>query len=179
MLRDYVIPVSDRSAYASHRQIYDLLGAESRPLFMPVASTAIVRSDRDLADKSIQVREVPVVQAGQIVHVLLRASVETKCKGRRSYPRPHAIRPRLDWLARRTAAAGLRLIGEPEVYPGREHVEKPGGGWWMGATVFVFDAEVIDADAFRSSASNGIGRTGKAFGFSMPIFQVVASGEAE
>lgn len=179
MLRDYVLPITDPSVYAVHRQVYDLLGADARPLFMPLANTVVVRTASDLTDSALHVREVPSIENGQVVHVLLRASVETKCKGRRSYPSPHAIAPRRDWLARRASSAGLRVIGEPQVHPGREYVDKPDDGWWMDATVFVFDAEVVDADAFRAAAESGIGRTGKAFGFSMPVFNVVASGDVE
>ena len=179
MMRDYVLPIASPSVYEVHRQVYDLLGSEDRPLYMPLAQTVVVRTARDLAGAALHVRDVPPVTNGQTLRVLLRASVETKCRGRRSYPGRHSIVARRDWLERRAVQAGLRIVGKTGIHPGREYVDKPNGGWWMDATVFVFDAEVFNAEAFREAIENGIGRTGKAFGFSMPVFNVVGPVETE
>ena len=173
MLRDYVISRPSHSIYTVHQHVYALVGEAPRPLFLPMKDVVVVRTVADLSAQAIAVRDIPTVVDGIEVKVLLRASVETKAKGRRTYAKGNEKVFRSEWLDRRAVAAGLRLTSEPEIHGSREYIDKLPFGWWMDATVFTFTAEVTDAELFHQGVANGVGRTGKAFGFSMMVFNLV------
>ena len=163
MLRDHIITKSERiGIYASHQLVEDLTSG-GRPLYADAGTHLIIRSDSDLTNNGVPVRDVA---EGEVLAFELVASCGTKRKGKHSYFPPRNWRARRRWLENRASAAGFE-IRALSVKARRERIERKGRVIQIDRTQFTGILKITDAQAFRVTLKDGVGGPGKAFGRGM------------
>ena len=163
MLRDHIITKPERiGIYASHQLVEDLTSG-GRPLYVDAGTHLIIRSDRDLTENGVPVRDVA---DGDVLGFELVASCGTKKKGKYSYFPTKNWRARREWLESRASASGFE-IRALSVNARSERIERKGRDIQIDRTQFTGILKITNAQAFRVTLKNGVGGPGKAFGRGM------------
>ena len=162
-MNDYVVPKpATVRGYALHRMAEGLT-AGGRPLFTDFGDHMLLRAEHAL---QADARPVRAVQQGSVVGFELRACVGTKVKGRHRYFALGDWRSRHGWLARQGQRHGFELI-TLHCSACMATIKKNERAFTVDQTDFTGVLKVIDEMKFSQAMVQGIGSTGRAFGFGM------------
>ena len=165
MIQDYILPKpSTTTGYALHQTTAGLVAGE-KVLFRDCGDRVIIRTAAKISEDAAPVEQP---RAGEVRVFQLRASVSKKTKGKRSYFPVSDWRSRHAWLARQGERYGFDLL-TVNCAADFATVEKTGRKFTVDRTDFAGALKVTDADKFALALQNGVGSTGRAFGFGLLI----------
>ena len=165
MIQDYILPKPPATAgYSLHRTTAGLVAGE-KALYRDCGDRMIIRTAAHIANTAAPVEQP---KTGDVRVFQLRASVSKKTKGRRSYFPLADWRSRHAWLARQGERYGFELL-TVNCTADFATVEKTGQKFTVDRTDFAGALKVTDADKFALALHQGVGGTGRAFGFGLLI----------
>lgn len=153
------------TGYSLHRLVAGLLQGE-KALFSDQGDHVRLRTAVDLTLPRLG---LPDVAAGSQVAFQLQACVSKKTRGVRSYFDPADHASRHAWLAQKGLQCGFEVS---TVYctAGRELiVAGRGRRFSVDKTTFNGILKVTNPDLFQAALAEGVGNTGRAFGFGLLI----------
>ena len=110
---------------------------------------------------------LPEVKPGELRLFNLRACVNRKVKGKHIYPARGDTKTRHDWLARQGQRHGFEVVTVHCSSNVATIADQAGRRFTLDATDFTGVLKVIDIVAFDKALCDGVGSTGRAFGFSL------------
>jgi len=166
MLLDHIIPKPPSlKAYDLHRLVQGLTDGAS-PLFADMGENLIVRTDKSITDNGTPPR---VTADGDIVGFELRACVSRKRKGRHVYYPTTDWRSRHAWLHKQGECHGFEPLTINCISKQAKIDNGKGRSFTVDQTDFVGILRVTDHAKFEKAIANGVGSTGKTFGFGMLV----------
>ena len=111
--------------------------------------------------------DLPHIGPGQVRLFKLRASVGSKTRGHHRYARQGDHLARRQWLERQGQRCGFDLLAVHSSSKLTQVQDGVGRNFVMDATDFTGVLKVSNPEAFTQALRNGVGATGKAFGFSL------------
>ena len=165
MIQDYILPKPPTTTgYSLHRTTAGLVAGE-KALFRDCGDRMIIRTAAHIGSDAAPVDQP---KAGDVRVFQLRASVSKKTKGKRSYFPIADWRSRHAWLARQGERHGFELL-TVNCNADFATMEKTAQKFTVDRTDFAGALKVTDADKFALALQNGVGGTGRAFGFGLLI----------
>jgi CRISPR associated protein len=165
MIQDYTLPKPPtETGYSLHRITAGLLAGE-KALYRDCGDRILIRTTSHIGNVASPVEQP---KTGDVRVFQLRASVSKKTHGKRSYFATADWRSRHAWLARQGERHGFELL-TVNCNADIATVEKTGQKFTVDCTDFAGALKVIDEDKFALALQNGVGGTGRAFGFGMLI----------
>ena len=167
---EYIIdkPISV-GRYDSHRMVAGLTGGKSATWF-DRGDQLIIRT---LDAVPLDGAPINSFLSGQIIGFQLKAACGTKVKGKHRYFPLHDWRSRHEWLKRKGEAHGFEIL-TVHAQANRENITAGVGPavrrFSIDATLFTGVLKVTDPARFAVAVINGVGSTGRAFGFGLLQF---------
>lgn len=150
------------SGYPIHRAVAALTQGAPH-IWRDNGETLAIRTTAPLDAEGV---DLPEVQLGELRLFSLLACVGSKVRGRHVYPPrgDHAVRHA--WLGRQGQRHGFEVVSVHCTSDIARIADQSGRNFTLDATDFTGVLKVTDAAAFQSALRDGVGSTGRAFGFS-------------
>jgi hypothetical protein len=149
--------------YELHRAVAGLCKGEAH-LWRDNGDTITIRTAVQLHAPST---DLPEVQLGAMHLFKLRASVSSKVRGRHIYPTRTDHGARRTWLDKQGTRHGFDVVALHSACHAARVADNKGRDFTLDATDFIGVLKVTDTHAFQAALHQGVGSTGKAFGFSL------------
>ncbi len=151
------------SGYPIHRAVAALVQGAPH-IWRDNGDTLTIRTAATL---DAQGAELPGVAAGELRLFSLRACVGSKVRGRHVYPARGDHAARHAWLGQQGLRHGFELVAVHCTSDIVRVADQSGRDFTLDATDFTGVLKVTDVAALQTALRDGIGSTGKAFGFSL------------
>ena len=151
--------------YALHRLTEGLTNG-GRPLYADCGDHFLVRTKTPVTDSGKQLRQF---KTGDVLAFELRACVSKKIKGKHKYFTRSDWRSRHEWLHRKAEKHGFEVRALHCTSEIAKIDDGSGRRFTVDRTDFTGVLGVADVEKFNDALANGVGNTGRAFGFGMLI----------
>lgn len=163
-MKQFTLPKPQTTTgYPLHRAVAALVQGAPH-LWRDNGDSLTIRTDAPLPSPA---QEVALPLPGELRLFNLRACVGSKVRGRHVYPQPSDHQARKTWLARQGTRHGFEVVAAHATSEWARIADHKGRNFTLDSTEFTGVLKVTDGNAFASALQNGVGSTGKAFGFSL------------